>query len=856
MDHNSLAQPDPDYYDPYLQHAEPEVDAWSPLAPTPDLGASSPTPPQRARVAFAPASPPSGTGTGTGTNIGADTPSSVGLGIGSTDHDVQFPGYHPVVSRDSFQQDSRPTTPPLPNDMAKSTLSPQEYPLSSPYGAAFYYPQNYGTDSPPPGPSGSGRLAGLTQSTGWRLLSGGWPMYSMFLLGFAFAVGHHGFYLYLHEKPAEDPASQIFNTRIGGFFSYAAKASLLSAVFFAYRQQIWVTAISNVLQLKTIDSLFAAIDEPLALWNWEFIKKAKVAACLAVLAWLFPLTVILTPATLTVAPLTEVREEMCHGVRTLNFEQEMEKNWRDKVVIDGRRIVSLSLWSSTVTNSSGMTNMPFNETFFDYWATSSFPLTLIAERSAFSRSVIPREDIVLDICGGGWNCSYTISFKAPGYKCTEVARNRALDGDALIREKSALINATNLIPIGDFSYIVDSTTSTYAQPQLREENTTADGAPLMEPPYPKHLGAFRTEPAIWLGYSVQTGTGTPLANRKDPGWDTAFEAVLTSCDHYLVNYTVQFNHTSTAQITTVLKRDYLHKIIDTTYVPGKDAMDGTMDNTTAVPESNYVYPTDFERYRLIAAYHSLGQQLRSLVVDSVQYLPSPMPKTAATKIGLIDIETYLAQPNTPTMIQHIYENMTLSLLSNPSLAIVTWAANNSQTSGWVKTTDPALAYPCVRTRVGNAYFYNRRDLWIAYAVAIGATVFAVVLGSAALGQNNYHVRDVHVSSVVAATRAPCLDELPWKASKWGEVPDEILRTRLGYGVVAEPGPNGTPAATATGTWTGGAGSPVVIGGRVYYGFAPREVLERTRVARVATFGPGRPKTRLSAFSFRTWEQHY
>ena len=525
------------------------------------------------------------------------------------------------------------------------------------------------------------------------------------------------------------------------------------------------------------------------------------------------------------------------------------------MLIDGHRSVSLSIWSSTVDKSTEMLNVPFNETFFDYWATSSYPLTLVADQSALSRSVIPRPGVALDICGGGWNCSYTISFKAPGYKCTEVARNRTLDGAALRKKKGALIFAENLIPQGEYSYAVDSTTSTYAQPQLPEANTTADGAPTFAPPYPKHLGAFKTEPAIWLGYSVYTGTGTPPETRETAGFNESYEAVVSSCEHYLTDYTVEFNHTSTTQTTTVLKRDYLHRIIDTTYVSNQ-ANDSTLDKTIAVPESNYVYPLDTERYRLIAAYHSLGNQIRRYVVGDMQYVPTPQPHTEATKIGLFDIETYLTQPDPPTMIRDIYENMTLSLLSNPSLGIVTWAANNTQSSGHVKTTDPALAYPCVKSRTANAFFYNRRDLWIAYSFAIGAAVFAVVLGSAALGQNNYHVRDTHVSSIVAATRAPCLDELAWKASKWGEVPDDILRTRLGYGVVAEPGPNGTPAATATGPWTGGVGSPVVIGGRVYYGFAPREVLERTRVARVATFGPGRPKSRLSAFSFRTWEQHY
>ena len=107
-------------------------------------------------------------------------------------------------------------------------------------------------------------------------------MYAMFFLGFAFAVGHHIFYTYLEGKPADD---QIRMMRFGGVLSYAAKASLVAAVIFAYRQQIWVTVIGNVLQLRTIDSLFAAVDEPVSLLNWEFLKKGKVAMCLAVLAW-------------------------------------------------------------------------------------------------------------------------------------------------------------------------------------------------------------------------------------------------------------------------------------------------------------------------------------------------------------------------------------------------------------------------------------------------------------------------------------------------------------------------------------------------------------------------------------------
>lgn len=236
--------------------------------------ASPASPPERSRVSFAPpVSPPPA--------AGVDTPSSAGLGIGPIDYTGQFPGYYPIT-RDSFQQDSPPGTPPHGAYASKSPLTPQEYALASPYGAPYHYGHPYDGASPPSGP-GNGALGRLTNSGGWRLLTAGWPMYALFLLGFAFAVGHHTLYDGLDGQLAKD---QIQQMRFGGLLSYAAKASLMGAVIFAYRQQIWVTVIHNGLRLRTIDSLFAAVGEPQAFWNWEFLSKARVAACLAVLAWL------------------------------------------------------------------------------------------------------------------------------------------------------------------------------------------------------------------------------------------------------------------------------------------------------------------------------------------------------------------------------------------------------------------------------------------------------------------------------------------------------------------------------------------------------------------------------------------
>ncbi|KAL2189407.1 Formylmethionine deformylase-like protein [Thermothelomyces heterothallicus CBS 203.75] len=925
MEQRPSAQGRPDYgdYDPYLQHHEPEHggqqgnSGWDAIAPTPDLDSPA-SPPQRSQVSFAPVSPPSRE---PATGAGPGMPSTTGLGIEATAGIARVPAsynHYYAVTRDSLEQDSDSpsTSPPPVHPTSKSNFAVHEYPVAGQDGAPYYsyyhqHPPYYhhpydGAAPPPDGPGGS-RLNRFANSTGWRMASGGWPMYLMFFLGLAFAVGHHAFYTSLDGKPADD---QIRMMRFGGFLSYAVKASLVAAVIFAYQQQIWVTVIHNTLRLRTIDCLFAAANEPQSLLNWELIKKARVAVCLAALAWLFPLTVILTPATLTVAPRTEVTHDQCYGIRTLNFEAEKWKNWRLLDQLNGYRGLSLSLWNSTVADSVGLVDTPFNETFFDYWTESSPQLELVAAQSALTGAVIPRRDAGLETCGGGWNCSYVISFTAPGYKCSELARGRRLDEDALKRQ-GVPFNAGELAPNGNYGYLAVVDEGEYASNQV---DVFPGGIPKMKPPYPKHLGAFRTEPVLWIGYSAHTGQGKPPENRTVPGWDTAFEAAVVRCEHYLTNYTVRFNHTFSEQVTTVLKRDYLRPIINTTFVPGRNATDGTKDNTTAVPESNYVLPADVENYRVTAAYHSLGKRMRAYLGGQIQYAPYAIVETDASKTRLIDTETYLPVPNLISEIQAFYENMTLSLLSNPQFVIVSWAARPDQRSG---VTTPASfpattpggddddndddddddereessfpTYPCVRTRLTNAYEYKQRDLWGAYAAAVGAALFAVVLGSAALAQNDFRPRDARVSSIVAATRAPCLDALPWegKASKWGKVPPEVLDVELRYGIIAAgaggtagAGYNngvgggggtgdtpsvGTPAAFAMavpGLWmgasaaaaggSGGATGPGgLVAGKVYYGFAPSEVVERTRAA---TFGPGKPRNRLSAFSFhKNWQ---
>lgn len=55
---------------------------------------------------------------------------------------------------------------------------------------------------------------------------------------------------------------------------------------------------------------------------------------------------------------------------------------------------------------------------------------------------------------------------------------------------------------------------------------------------------------------------------------------MFSCLHYETSYTVNFNYTAGIQNATVTNRKFIAPILDTEFLRGVDANDGTKDNIT------------------------------------------------------------------------------------------------------------------------------------------------------------------------------------------------------------------------------------------------------------------------------------
>lgn len=406
----------------------------------------------------------------------------------------------------------------------------------APSSPTFAYPS---PGAPPGPPNTSKSWPSEPASWSFQCCGGVWQwhpsfsMYLCFVFGILFAVGHHIYYLLLDGKPALD---QTWMLRYGSFLAYAAKAGLSAAVISAYKQRMWVTVRNRFLSVSTLDAMFAAGEDMMAMANVGFLRDAKGAYLLASFAWTTPFVVILTANTLLVEPRRMTYNTTCPAVRTLNFSFEETNEWRTPTEIDGLFENPVSLWNTTRPSDDSDPN------WFDYYTGPSSGFQQTTTLGAFLEEVVARKSASVDICGAGWNCTFTINFTAPGYQCTELASGVDSVPRNLTQETGEAVppfGTDLLLPRGNYSYYAYTSGGEYSMQQLK--NVGIGGMPQMDPPYPDHFGALRTEPVIWVGYSVLNHPNQTQPSRNESGWDDAFTPKIFACEHretvYVANFT-------------------------------------------------------------------------------------------------------------------------------------------------------------------------------------------------------------------------------------------------------------------------------------------------------------------------------
>lgn len=366
----------------------------------------------------------------------------------------------------------------------------------------------------------------------------------------------------------------------------------------------------------------------------------------------------------------------------------------------------------------------------------------------------------LDNCGQGWNCTYFINFQGPGYKCEEIANSSYPVPD----DKSAPFNTGVLAPEGAYLYKASVDTNDYKSPQI---DTNDRGMPKQDPPYPDSLGVIQSEPVLWVGYAINTtkpyDSSSPLAKK----WKNVHEPKIFKCVAHHTNYTFNMTYMDAIQIPELKQRDFLDPVVDTTL--SKDQGEG--NNFTASPASNYVSPrTDKEKYKLTATYHAMGYLLRNFLRGDISYSDGGVyiTKSDISETRLMEASTSYPVENLMEGVQSLYEDMIITLLSEPHLVIA-----------------DKQSVACRKSRTVNVYVYYRQGLWVGYAIAVFFTFAFIVVGAWSIYQNGV-ASDTQFSRIMVTTRNPTIDRLSVGACLGGDpFPKELRETKLRFGVLLE-----------------------------------------------------------------------
>lgn len=583
-------------------------------------------------------------------------------------------------------------------------------------------------------------------------------MISAFLMGAVFAVFQHLLYSFLHHREAADENQKFRWVLYGRALAYLSKVAFGGCVVLVFRQRLWRTFRERALTVLSIDQLFGATEDLSLFGNWDIITNAPLLVIVAMIIWLIPLaTIIFSPGALTFGTYLD-HETVDISVPKIDFTMESTKNWRYPVkMADGSNKKSVMFYNTTDIAGTA-------PGWFDYYDQPSAELVRVGLLLAYSNADRPnmRQDARRNACGGEYNCTYEQTFIAPGYQCEEITGADKLAG------LGAPFNLTQMAPQGRASYYAEVDLGDYKKPQADDFRKGPGGVPVGEAP--ESLGVFKSEPVLWIGYTVNSTERLPPNDPLATRWTHRFDPHIVRCVHMETKYTIQWKFIEPS-ITSTTKREYLNPIVDTNFTLGIDGL----TNYTADPEptQNYVSPRDdVGLYKKTAAYHALGEMFRKFLrghVDVEPPLPGPYYSQVYSDVTKTRLMFKNAEPkrNLGAEIESFYSDMVLSLFSAPELLAV------SQEKLTVE-----------RSRLQSSFVYVPERLWQCYVPVIFVTLVILMFGLVTIWQDGTTF-STGFSRILVTTRNTTLDNISRGACLGNDpFPMELMNTRLKFGVLA------------------------------------------------------------------------
>lgn len=246
-------------------------------------------------------------------------------------------------------------------------------------------------------------------------------MIMFFLFGALSAATHHIYYRMLHGTDVGNASRQQWVLWIGSFLSFLTRGSLLAVLGIARTQWVWVTLREKFMTMGGIDALFAVSTNPTCFANRNMLRNAKIATVMAVIMWILPIPVILTPGTMTVTTVT-LRNMVPCSVRSMVFSYDSNSTAKriwEAGINPNISVATVGFWSEPgpggvrAPASASVCNRVF--VWSAYTGIIERPHRLNLEDGYPEVS----NKSLAQICGS--NCEYMVQFLGPALSCTELA---------------------------------------------------------------------------------------------------------------------------------------------------------------------------------------------------------------------------------------------------------------------------------------------------------------------------------------------------------------------------------------------------------------------------------------------------
>lgn len=212
---------------------------------------------------------------------------------------------------------------------------------------------------------------------------------ALFFLGLSAAIFHHAF---LHSLNDTKVNHQVRVSRYSLALAFVVKASLAAAVTVAYEQKLWhsLYRVPNGVSVNGIDALFTVLESPWQFRVLDMWRSAPIAAIMALVIWLLPLSALVSPTALTVGDLTEITTITDCLVPTINLSNQ------------SIHTLSTALTLSTADHTGNL-----------------FSASMVSQRLVGLTLRNGRQSGWSSPCGA--NCTYSLEFIAPSWKCNRTA---------------------------------------------------------------------------------------------------------------------------------------------------------------------------------------------------------------------------------------------------------------------------------------------------------------------------------------------------------------------------------------------------------------------------------------------------